>query len=84
MRQYVLNTDGSKDEFTKGDQGNLLRGIDIWSGVDYKAQKIPFDNSFSNIFFQHNCVTEKGTNLGKQRGQPSNSLPSNRFVVNTL
>ena len=29
MRQYVLNTDGSKNEFTKGDQGNLLMGIDI-------------------------------------------------------
>ena len=29
MRQYVLNTDGSKNEFNKGDQGNLLMGIDI-------------------------------------------------------
>ena len=39
---YVLNTDGSKNEFTKEDQGNLLRGIDIWSSASYKAQKIPF------------------------------------------
>ena len=48
---YVLNTDGSKNEFTKEDQGNLLRGIDIWSSAAYKTQKIPFGNSFSNIFF---------------------------------
>ena len=29
---------------------NLLRGIDIWSSAAYKAQKSPFDNSFSNSF----------------------------------
>ena len=29
--------------------GNLLRGIDIWSGAADKAQISPFDNSFSNF-----------------------------------
>ena len=33
------------------EQGNLLRGIVNWSGVAWKAQNNPFDNSFSNIFF---------------------------------
>ena len=28
------------------DKGNLLRGIDIWSGEVYKEIKSPFDNSF--------------------------------------
>ena len=32
-------------------QGDLLIGIDIWSGAAYKAQKSPFDNSFSTHFF---------------------------------
>ena len=26
------------------DQGNLLKGIDIWSGAMYKGVKSPFDN----------------------------------------
>ena len=29
--------------------GNLLRGIEIWSGTAYKAQISPLDNSFSNF-----------------------------------
>ena len=27
------------------EEGNLLRGNDIWSGTAYNAQKSPFDNS---------------------------------------
>ena len=33
------------------DQGNLLKGIDIFSGAAYKAHKSPFDISFNNIFY---------------------------------
>ena len=32
------------------DQGNLLRGIDIWSGTVYKGLKRPFDNSSKSAY----------------------------------
>ena len=41
---------GQKRDFDCGSQGILLKGIEIWSGAAYKAQKSLFDNSFSNSF----------------------------------
>ena len=38
---------GQKRDFDCGSGGNLLKGIDIWSGAAYKGQKSPFVTNFS-------------------------------------
>ena len=42
----------SKEHGYRPTQGNLLEGIDNWSGVAYKTQNSPFDNSINLTLFQ--------------------------------
>ena len=50
MANSKLITDQQAALISISSQGNLLRGIDIWPGAAYKAQKSLFDNSFSDTF----------------------------------
>jgi hypothetical protein len=45
LHEATAASDSGKNA-TLRKQGNLFRGIDIWSGAAYKGLKSPFENSF--------------------------------------
>ena len=67
------------------DQGNLLKGIDISSGVAYKAQKSPFDISFNNNFclFQFLEIFNFYKHLSRSRHRTTNFPNSKSRIFTT-